>query len=69
MSIATPALQRPTHLAGSPTREGTAPLSISDTYVSQSGASPIPSIAFALILLVALLTLAYANVRTVRNRR
>ena len=48
---------------------GTPAAVISNTAVSQTGVSPIPTIAFALILLASLATLAYANVRTVRRRR
>jgi len=36
--------------------------------VAQGGVTPIPTIVFSLILLAALGTLAYANVKTVRNR-
>jgi len=32
------------------------------------GPSPLPTIFFGLVLLLSLATLAYANVRTVRNR-
>ena len=39
-----------------------------DTAFSQSGVTPIPTIVFSLILLASLGTLAYANVKTVRNR-
>ena len=47
---------------------GTPEQSTADTALSQSGANPIPTIAFSLILLASLATLAYANVKTVRNR-
>ena len=39
-----------------------------DTALSLDGASPLPTIAFSLILLASLGGLAYANVKTVRNR-
>jgi hypothetical protein len=39
-----------------------------NTALSQSGVTPIPTIVFSLILLASLGTLAYANVKTVRNR-
>lgn len=35
---------------------------------SDGGPSPLPTLAFGLILLASLGTLAYANVKTVRNR-
>jgi hypothetical protein len=35
---------------------------------SESAPSPLPTVAFGLLLLASLGTLAYANVRTVRNR-
>ena len=71
---AAPAAPTPTPTAIPPTQAiaaatGTPAPGVSNTALSQSGASPIPTIAFALILLASLLTLAYANVRTVRNRR
>ena len=47
---------------------GTPAASLANTSLSQSGVSPIPTIAFALILLASLATLAYANVKTVRSR-
>ena len=51
-------------LAGS----GTPAPSLANTALSQNGVSPIPTIAFILILLASLATLTYANVKTVRNR-
>ena len=47
---------------------GTPAASIANTARSMNGVSPLPTIAFSLILLASLVTLAYANVRTVRNR-
>jgi hypothetical protein len=39
-----------------------------DTAQSQDGVNPIPTIAFSMLMLASLATLAYANVKTVRNR-
>jgi hypothetical protein len=51
--------------AGNPTPEASQP----DTAMgAQGGPSPVPTAAFALILLAALGTLAWANVKTARNR-
>jgi hypothetical protein len=47
---------------------GTPEQSQSNTALSQTGSSPLPTIAFSLILLASLGTLAYANVKTVRAR-
>jgi hypothetical protein len=50
---------------GNPTPEQSQP----DTAMGgQGGPSPVPTAAFALILLAALGTLAWANVKTARNR-
>jgi hypothetical protein len=51
---------------GNPTPEESQP----DTATSggQGGHSPLPTIAFAMILLASLGTLAFANVRSVRRR-
>ena len=48
---------------------GTPAQSQSDTALSAIGSNPLPTIAFSLILLASLSTLAYANVKSVRNRR
>ena len=48
--------------------EGTPGGSVSDGALSLNGSSPLPTIAFSLILLASLGGLAYANVKTVRNR-
>jgi len=50
--------------AGTGTPEG----SQADSAFFGAGSSPLPTIAFSLILLASLGGLAYANVRTVRNR-
>jgi hypothetical protein len=47
---------------------GTPAGSISNGAVNGSNSSPLPTIAFSLILLASLGTLAYANVKTVRSR-
>jgi hypothetical protein len=47
--------------------EGTPAESISDGALSLGGSSPLPTIAFSLILLASLGALAYANVKSVRN--
>jgi hypothetical protein len=47
---------------------GTPAQSQADTALSQNGGSPLPTIAFSLLLLASLATLAYANVKTVRAR-
>jgi hypothetical protein len=47
---------------------GTPAASTPDGALSLSGVSPLPTIAFSLILLASLGTLAYANVKAVRNR-
>ena len=47
---------------------GTPAASQPDTAQSPDGVNPIPTIAFSLLLMAALATLAYANVKTVRNR-
>ncbi len=47
---------------------GTPEESVTDGAFFGVGSSPLPTIAFSLILLVSLGGLAYANVRTVRNR-
>ena len=47
---------------------GTPSASVANTSLSQNGASPLPTIVFSLILLASLVTLAYANVKTVRAR-
>jgi len=47
---------------------GTPAASQPDTAQSQDSSNPIPTIAFSLLLMAALATLAYANVKTVRNR-
>jgi hypothetical protein len=47
--------------------EGTPAASISDGALSLNGSSPLPAIAFSLILLASLGALAYANVKSVRN--
>ncbi len=47
---------------------GTPAASQPDTAQSGDGVNPIPTIAFSLLLLAALATLAYTNVKTVRNR-
>lgn len=52
-------------MGGTPTAAPSQP----DTAMGQlQGPSPLPTIAFALILLLSLGTLAYANVRSVRRR-
>ncbi len=48
---------------------GTPEESVADGALFGIGASPLPTIAFSLILLASLGGLAYANVRTVRSRR
>jgi hypothetical protein len=47
---------------------GTPEESVTDGAIFGMGGSPLPTIAFSLILLASLGGLAYANVRTVRNR-
>lgn len=47
---------------------GTPEESVSDGALFGNGSSPLPTIAFSLILLASLGGLAYANVKTVRNR-
>ena len=47
---------------------GTPEESTADSSLFGNGASPLPTIAFSLILLASLGGLAYANVKTVRNR-
>ena len=47
---------------------GTPAASTSNTALFGNGSSPLPTIAFSLILLASLGGLAYANVKTVRNR-
>ncbi len=47
---------------------GTPQQSQPNTALSQNGSSPLPTIAFSLILLASLGTLAYANIKTVRTR-
>ena len=47
---------------------GTPAASQPDTAQSQDSVNPIPTIAFMLLMLASLATLAYANVKTVRNR-
>ncbi|MEP7228318.1 MAG: hypothetical protein ABI785_13200 [Gemmatimonadales bacterium] len=48
--------------------EGTPAGSVNDSAFFGAGSSPLPTIAFSLILLASLGTLAYANVKTVRSR-
>ena len=63
-------------LSGTPTTEGSvqggnptpAPSQPDTAMGAQGGPSPVPTAAFALILLAALGTLAWANVKTARNR-
>jgi len=47
---------------------GTPAASLPDTAQSREGVNPITTIGFSLLLLASLATLAYANVKTVRNR-
>ena len=61
--VATPTPETVVHGA-----TGTPAGSQADTAQSLGGVSPLPTIAFSLILLASLLGLAAANVRTVRNR-
>jgi hypothetical protein len=47
---------------------GTPAQTQADTALSRNGGSPLPTIAFSLILLASLATLAFTNVQMVRNR-